>query len=216
MIRSSTTIWMTCLQGLFGIIFMTEATAAETLWRFSVFLDEDPVGYHQFQVKKNATQLELKSEAHFNVKILMINAYSYQHESDETWNGNCLQQISAKTDDNGTQTLVTGGKDSAGFIIQRGQNKESLPSCIMTFAYWNPTILDKSQLLNPQTGEYTHVKITKKGLEKIKVKGTLVDANHYHLESDKFKIDLWYNPNGDWLALDSHLDNGHDLKYRLE
>jgi len=60
MIRSSTTIWMTCLQGLFGIIFMTEATAAETLWRFSVFLDEDPVGYHQFQVKKTLRSLNSK------------------------------------------------------------------------------------------------------------------------------------------------------------
>ena len=56
----------------------------------------------------NGNGVALKSEAQFNVKFLFINAYSYSHKSDETWQGDCLQTITSSTDDNGEQYNVSG------------------------------------------------------------------------------------------------------------
>ena len=78
----------------------------------------------------------------------------------------------------------------------------------MTFAYWNPKILDQKKLLNPQTGDYLLANISTIGKENILVKGQTVNADHYKIDTAKFKIDLWYGPNKEWLALQSVTEDG--------
>ena len=85
----------------------------------------------------------------------------------------------------------------------------------MTFAYWNPQMLVQSKLLNPQTGELTPVTIQHVGRESLKIRDVDAPVNHYHLTSQKFEIDLWYDLKGNWVALDSLIENTRKLRYRL-
>ena len=78
----------------------------------------------------------------------------------------------------------------------------------MTFAYWNPKILQQKKLLNPQTGEYLSANISSLGKENISVKGQTIKADHYKIDTTKFKIDLWYGPDEEWLALQSVTEDG--------
>jgi hypothetical protein len=185
-------------------------------WNFTVYLDEDRVGHHRFSLTETEDMRKLRSEARYTVKLLMIRAYSYEHQADETWRGDCLREIKASTDDNGDRTSVFGNERNGRFELKKGKTDETLPACIMTFAYWNTLMLKQSRLLNPQTGDYTDVKIQAQGRDTIPVRGTLVSAERYHLDAGKFQIDLWYADGGRWVALDSLLDNGRKLRYRME
>lgn len=185
-------------------------------WNFTVYLDEDPVGHHRFTLTETAAMRKLRSEARFTVRILMIKAYSYAHESNESWQGDCLATINARTDDNGDTTAVQGAARAGRFELRKGPVAETLPDCVMTFAYWNPLMLKQSRLLNPQTGDYTTVRIAPQGRETIPVRGEPVGADKYHLDAGKFQIDLWYADGGRWVGLDSLLDNGRKLRYRME
>ena len=78
----------------------------------------------------------------------------------------------------------------------------------MTFAYWNPKILQQKKLLNPQTGDYLSANISSLGQESILVKGQNVKADHYKIDTAKFKIDIWYGQDDEWLALQSLTENG--------
>ncbi|MFM8443703.1 MAG: DUF6134 family protein [Methylococcus sp.] len=189
---------------------------AERDWRFTVYLDDDPVGHHSFTLTESEALRKLRSEARFTVKLLMIKAYGYEHEAEETWRGDCLNALKASTDDNGEKIAVVGSEKNGRFEIKKGTQAETLPSCVMTFAYWNPLILKQSKLLNPQNGEYLNVRIQPQGRETVAVKGKPVAADKYHLDAGKFQIDLWYADGGRWVALDSHLDNGRTLRYRIE
>lgn len=185
-------------------------------WNFTVYLDEDPVGHHRFTLTETEAMRKLRSEARFTVRILMIKAYSYAHESNENWRGDCLATISARTDDNGDTTAVQGKARDGRFELRKGPLAETLPACVMTFAYWNPLMLKQSRLLNPQTGDYTTVRIAPRGRESIPVRGQPVGADKYHLDAGKFQIDLWYADGGRWVGLDSQLENGRKLRYRME
>jgi len=185
-------------------------------WRFTVYLDDDPVGRHSFTLTENEALRKLRSEARFTVKLLMIKAYGYEHEAEETWRGDCLTSLKASTDDNGDKSSVLGQARPDRFELRNGSTAENLPACIMTFAYWNPLILKQSRLLNPQTGEYLDVRIRAQGRENIPVRGQAVTAERYHLDAGKFQIDLWYADGSRWVALDSRLDNGRTLRYRIE
>ena len=197
-----------------------KAAAAEDNWRFDVLLDGKSIGYHHFQLRSDGTQRELLSEARFNVKILFVNVYHYAHDAHEFWDDDCLKRIDSSTDDNGKQRSVRGTRSEQRFTVATKERTDELTSCVMTFAYWNPHILDATHLLNPQTGEYVPVHITRIGAESVTARGISQPADHYRLIGDatiggKLQIDLWYSPNKDWLALESLSENGRILRYQI-
>jgi Family of unknown function (DUF6134) len=190
------------------------AEEAQKQWRFKVMLDDKPIGHHYFTLAENDGRRDLTSEARFNVKLLFVTVYRYVHNSREIFQGDCLESIDARTNDNGKDLPVKGTLEGKGFVVT--SHKTEHPSCIMTFAYWNPSMLSQAQLLNSQTGKYEPVTIKKLATETISVRGKPTPAEHYFVTGDKLKIDLWYSASSDWLALRSTTEDGRALSYQLE
>jgi len=192
---------------------VTSAAIADSTreWRFDVSLDGRPIGHHTFVLREGGDSLELTSEARFRVRVLFINAYSYDHRAHESWRGGCLEKLDARTDSNGKETVVTGTQALGEFRLA-GSKAAPLDACVQTFAYWNPRILEAHRLLNPQTGEYVPVKALLMGRETLEGQ----PADRYRLVGagrEPLQIDLWYTPGRDWLALESLTPEGHRLRY---
>ena len=190
-------------------------------WRFSVSLDGKPIGYHRFELVERGAERELRSEARFTVKVLFFDAYRYAHDNRELWRGDCLAQIEARTDDNGTRKVVRGTQAVAGFVVSTAQRVIELDSCVRTFAYWNPQILAATHLLNPQTGEYVPVRVVHLGADTLAIRGVAQATERYRLVGDaaggeRLQIDLWYSPSQEWLALESTTQDGRRLRYQLQ
>jgi len=185
-------------------------------WSFDVWLDKQKIGTHTFSLD----QSRLQSRARFKVKVLFINAYRYQHQADETWQGQCLSQLTAHTEENKEITDVRGQQQDDQFVIEQKAGRQSLPACVMTFAYWNPEILKQSRLLNPQNAEYLDVTVTDEGRQTIQVKGQHMVAHQYRLNGkyqgkEKLKITVWYDEQQDWVALESITPEGYKIIYKL-
>lgn len=185
-------------------------------WSFEVYLDQQKIGTHTFSLDQN----QLQSRANFKVKVLFINAYRYQHRADEQWQGNCLSQLTAHTEENKEITDVKGAIQNNQFVLDKNGSTQTLPGCIMTFAYWNPEILKQSRLLNPQNAEYLDVTVTDEGSKTIEVKGQTTLTHQYRLNGrlkgkDKLKITLWYDQQQQWVALESITPEGYKIKYKL-
>lgn len=185
-------------------------------WPFTAFLDGKEIGQHRFALTESSSGIVLTSEANFNVKILFINAYQYQHKASEQWQDDCLVSLEASTRENKDIALVTGKQQDGKFDVKGPKGELELPACAMTFAYWNPKMLSQKQLLNPQTGEWLDVNISRTGKETIQVRGQDVSAERYRLTASKMKIDLWYSSDKkEWLALESTTPEGYLISYRL-
>jgi hypothetical protein len=198
-----------------GLVWPTAASARE--WHFDVFLDEKRIGEHRFALRESGTRRELKSDAAFNVRFLFFDAYRYRHEAREIWEGDCLERVEASTDDNGDRLAVTAQREAGTFVVTTDKGASALEapqSCVQTFAYWNPLILEAQRLLNPQTGEYQSVRVQPMGREILD--GTAVDR--YRLigtdaTAPSLQIDLWYATTRDWMALESRTPDGRQLRY---
>lgn len=184
-------------------------------WDFRVFLDEKEIGSHRFDITGSGEARTLTSKARFDVRFLFVNAYSYRHEAVEGWNGDCLARLESHTDDNGKVHQVEAMHRPNETIVQTNGGSERLGECVMTFAYWNPAMLEQSRLLNSQNGEYVDVTITQVGSEQITVRGVSTPARRYALRSKGMAIDLWYSSDDEWLALESVTEGGRHLRYRL-
>ncbi len=183
-------------------------------WRFQVFLDEKPIGFHHFRLNTSGDTRELRGEAQFSVKLLGFSVYDYSHQNMELWQRDCLQQIEASTDDNGKELFVRGNRNGEQLFLEDNSGSRGVPGCVMTFAYWNPEILAQKQLLNAQTGEYLDISVQSLGETMLQLQGRDIPALHYRLRTDEDDIELWYSSDHDWLALSSTTRGGRQLHYR--
>jgi hypothetical protein len=194
----------------------TAAAASERVWQFRVLLDGDEVGSHSFRVSEGEQRGErqVQSDARFTVRFLFIDAYRYAHEARERWQGDCLTRIEARTDDNGDILAVRGERREDGFSVDGPKGRDQLAACVMSFAYWNPRMLQQTRLLNSQTGLWQDVRIEARGEETLTVRGTPTRARRYALRGEDLQIDLWYAGADDWVQLESRVAGGRTLRYQ--
>jgi len=185
-------------------------------WRFGVYLDGRAIGSHTFRVIEEAQGRRVESDARFTVKFLFFTAYTYEHHARERWDGDCLRALDTRTNDGGDSIRVSGMRRTFGFELRTEQGETTLPTCVMTFAYWNPDILRQPRLLNAQTGELQDVRVEPLGEEVLTVLGEPRAAHRYALHTEKFRIDVWYDADERWVQLESLTDNGRLLHYRLQ
>lgn len=186
---------------LLAFIVCSSVNAAQ--WNFRAFLDNKPIGTHRFTLNETGEQRVLQSEADFAVKFIGITAYHYHHVATEHWRGECLQELSATTDDDGK-------------LIKVHLDATELPGCQMSFAYWTPSILAQRRLLNAQTDVLENVKVTRGSDSFIEVHGVATAATCWRIVGASKPIDIWYSAQGEWIGLDSTVAGGRKLSYRLE
>ena len=192
-----------------------QESAAGNSWRFRVWLDDKEIGYHNFFMAENSGMRQLHSEASFEYKLLFVKLYDYEHENREIWNGDCLQSIESRTDANGEPYAVSGQRKEGEFELIASAGDASLPDCIMSFAYWNPSFLQQKRLLNTQNGEYLEVQVSPPTFEELEVRGEQRPSYRYRLAAGALNLDLWYSPDQQWLALESETEGGRILRYEL-
>jgi len=209
------------MERLFAILFLFYASgvsanlSGQDRWQFEVLLDDKKIGYHDFIVSEEDGRQTVSTEANFNVKLLFVNVFSYRHQNEETWRDNCLSSIRSETATNGKDFMLRGQASEGEFQIQTESYKNELPSCVMTFAYWNPEFLKADRLLNSQSGDYEEVIIAKEGEEELQVNGQDIQAIRYSVSGAAAPITLWYAAaDHRWLALESVVKGGRVLRYK--
>lgn len=200
------------------LLFATVDASAEVARRlsFDVFLDERPIGFQHFDLQPTRDGVRVVTQAEFQVKVLRITAFEYDHRNEELWRGRCLQTIESTTNSNGTPYRVSGRTGDSGFLLGDVGQRRLLGDCVGSFAYWDRSQLaGRDRLLNSQTGEYVAVTVRPLGAGSLTLGGREVRVERYALSGRDIDITLAYSAdNGEWLTLDSRLEGGRTLRYR--
>jgi len=194
-------------------LVISNSTYAEE-WNFDAVLNDKVIGQHTFIYENEKTI----SNANFKFEYLFMD-FIYQHKSTETWQEGCLKTISSKTDDDGELYEVSGHIGTDRFLVTTNNKTTELPSCVMTFAYGNPKILDQKKLMNSQNGEYLDVDIRFLREENHKVKGKEILTDLWQIKAKSgdgdLLVQLWYDKNMNWVGLKSPTPIG-DMQYKLK
>ena len=195
---------------LLGLLSTAPALARE--WHFDVTVDGLPIGTHDLVLRESGDARSVQSDMRYGVALLGM---SYTQHAEETWQADCLTRLDTRTEDRGNTITVAGRLEAGGFVVDGPRGQAQLPACVMTFAYWNPRVLRQTHLVNLQTGVWTPVTVHDLGKESIDVRGTSRAANHFRVDTERNRIELWYSPENEWLGLRSTTRDGHVLTYRL-
>ena len=193
---------------------LTPFLAYSEEWAFDAILNDKVIGQHTFQVGSTKTL----SKTNFHIEFLFMDIY-YQHRSEEAWSKGCLQSIKSSTNDDGERFEVEGKIEGGHLSLVSNSIPNKLTGCVMTFAYWDKNILKQKHLLNSQNGEYLEVDIRPLAKETIEVRGESTPTQRYELKATKdgierLTIQLWYDKNLNWVALQSPTPIG-DIFYKL-
>ncbi len=205
---------MRTLSLFIAFILAAPASAATGTWNFRVLLDDREIGQHRYELQPRGDDMELRSEARFDVRPLFFSAYRYEHESVERWHDGCLQSLRSRTVTNGEQIVVTARESGGNLTVDRPAGRDIHPGCVKSFAYWDPRILEAHALLNSQTGELVPVRVTELGPDAVSVQGQGLRAVRHRISGTGLQIDVWY-AGGDWVALEALTDGGRRLRYEL-
>lgn len=194
------------------------AYSQETSYVYSIWYNDKRIGEHEFVIARGPEGTRVRSEARMEFRVLFVPVYRYRHVASEYWQGGCLAELSAETDDNGTLYEVTATAGPEGLSIDQGPdpaNTQTLTTidCAASFAYWDLDLLQQENLLNSQTGELAPAVLVRQGSEE--VGGS--QSDRYVLQAEGLSpIQLWYRE-GDqrWLQLETVRDGG-TLTYRFE
>ena len=86
----------------------------------------------------------------------------------------------------------------------------------MSFAYWNPRLVQQTQLVDPQTGRLEAARFERVADEDIDVQGRPQRAQGWRLSTGRQRITVWYAATGGrWIGLDADAPGGRRLRYRL-
>lgn len=197
------------------------ASPSPTEWQFTVRLDGKPIGTHRFVLERgNERSAQLRSEARFDVTLLGMSLYRYRHEATERWSEGCLAAIEARTDDNGRRTELLGQAQGKGFELQlRGNADAPAPpvptgGCLMSFAYWNPALATQTRLLDPGSGRVEPVAIGVPPAAAADLEAAGGRLRGLRIGGLAQPIDVWYVGER-WVGLDTVVDGGRRLSYRL-
>jgi len=201
------------------ILAATPARAAGESARYvyDVSFDKRPIGTHSFEIDRSGASKRVRSKADFQVRIMFVSLYRYEHQADEHWQNGCLQRLDSETDDNGQRFAVRIDDQEASLQVRRiapEADSEVLPvDCGATFAYWDLEQLERGALINSQTGKLTPVTLTLEGDERLGGE----DARRYRLDpAGMDAITLWYRVSDQrWLQLETRRESGV-LRYRLQ
>lgn len=206
------------MRGLLNVSIMLSSLAAAPAgaadWDFRVLLDGRAIGRHVFSVRESEGLQQVTSEARFDVRILFIPAWRYDHRAVERWDDGCLRSLDSWTVTNGERSSVIARGQGERLTVRRREGQEEHRGCLMSFAYWDPRILDAERLLNSQTGELMPVEIRPLGAELLEVQGRPRMAERHRIAGENLQIDLWY-AEGRWVALEALAPGGRVLRYEL-
>lgn len=178
----------------------SDVAAVSGAWDFIAALDGKPIGTHRFNVEGPVDSQSVFSRAAFDVSLLKIPVYRYRILDHERWQGDCLRQLRSDTEDDGKSMHV---------------DQEFKGECVMSFAYWNPRLVNQTKLVNPQTGDIETVSFERLRDQTLTVRGQPQLAQGWLLQAPKQRISIWYSAGtGRWIGLDAEVKGGRVLTYR--
>ena len=196
----------------FSLSLLASHVVAAQTYAFDVFVDERNIGTQVFNVKRSGQKIQVKTTADFEVRIALIPFFNYDHDCTEVYTDGCLDSITSKTDKDGEELFVKGRKTEAGFsVTSKKGSKTYKDTCIRAFSYWDKTLLKgRKRLLNSENGDYDKVKFSPLGDATLKGK----KVKKYALEAHGVSIYLYYSATGEWLRLETTLEDDKKLSYQ--
>ncbi|MBM3513748.1 MAG: hypothetical protein FJX59_08535 [Alphaproteobacteria bacterium] len=181
---------------------------------FDVFRKRSRVGEHRIVFARDGERLSVNAYFRLSVKVLFINAYTFDYQSTEIWDGQNLIGLSANVDDGGKLASITAKRDGELFRIDGPRGPVLSSSWVFPTNHWHRGQVETPTILNTLTGQLANITVVRKGIDRIDTANGPVDAEHFEYTGDLRDTDVWYDRDGRWVKMSFKAKDGSKIEYR--
>lgn len=182
--------------------------------RFDILMADDVIGYHQVEFDGFGDELLVETRIEIEVKLLFLTLFEYSHRSAETWKAGRLEAFASNTNDDGRLDSVIGRARENGFEVQGRRGTALAPADVMVGSFWNPDILSRDLLIDPQKGTLEEQVIHDRERITLSIGGEPCPVTRYRLSSI-LDGEVYYDDRGKWVGGDFE-KKGTNIRYRLQ
>ncbi len=188
-----------------------DAAGPRTL-TYRILMGDDPIGTETVKLDPQGDVTRVAVTATTRVKVLFIN-FRYDHQREEVWKGGTLDQMRAKTDDDGTPHSMEMARRGAGYALTVDGKAGEVPANALPLTLWTPEVLKRPTLLSVIDGKPYNVRVESLGAETLDIGGRAIKATHHRISGD-VERDLWFDADGTLLKT-RFKRSGYDVTYIL-
>jgi hypothetical protein len=158
----------------------------------SVFGD---IGTYSNMVEPTRDGVTVKTQAHFEVKMLGVRMHREDAERTERWQGNRLVAFRGVTDKGDGPVEVKGEARGNNFVITSPQGTTTAPGSVHPANPWSSNFLHSNTMMRPDTGKLEQVRIGGGQETAVKLDSANVPAVKYELDGTS-KYTVWLDERG--------------------
>ena len=170
---------------------------------YELFRNNNSIGYHKYDFKRDGDDLSIISEVSFKITKLGVDLYKYFEKSEENYEKGIFKSYSSKTKQNKKDRFVNIKLDNSnnhlnieGSSYTGIANKEFIVG-----TWWNHEIVKAKAQISGISGRIIHQTVTFVGKETIKIEGKSYKTLRFNFKSSdktlpaskKLNTDVWYD-----------------------
>ena len=181
---------------------------------FDIYRKKSRVGEQRMSFRRDGDRLLVTAHFHLAVKVLFIEAYSFDYEASEIWRDGKLIGLSATVDDDGKGANTTARVDGDLFRIEGPSGAILTSSWVFPSNHWHRGQVSAKTIINTLTGKLAQINVLSRGIDRIDTGGGPVDAEHFEYTGDLHDTEVWYDREGRWVKMTFKAGDGSRIEYR--
>jgi hypothetical protein len=197
--RTNPLAWLaTMMIGLIGAIVAADPANAQSSAQFtyrvshSVFGD---IGTYTNTVEPTRDGATVKTQAHFEVKMMGLRMYREEADRTERWQGNRLVSFRGVTDKGNGPQEVKGEARGSSFVINSPEGTITAPWSVHPANPWSSSFLHSNTMMRPDTGKLEQVRVGSGQETAVKIDNANIPAVKYEVDGST-KYTVWLDGRG--------------------
>ena len=169
---------------------------------YELFRNNNSIGYHKYDFKRDGDNLQILSEVSFKITKLGVDLYKYFAKSEENYENGIFKSYFSETKQNKKDRYVNIIHDPSidKLIIDGSSYKGEANKDFIVGTWWNHEIIKKQAQISGISGRIIEQTVTFVGKEEIKIGDKLYKTLRFNFkssdetlpESKKLNTDIWY------------------------
>jgi len=192
---------------------------------YELFRNNQSIGYHKYNFKRNDDKLSILSEVSFKISKLGVDLYKYFAKSEENYLKGEFQSYYSKTKQNKKDRYVNIEFDPTknNLIIDGSSYKGEANKEFIVGTWWNHEIVKAKAQISGISGRIIEQTVTFIGKESIKIGEKTYKTLRFNFKSSdvtlpdskKLNTDIWYEENT-YLWVKAAFEKTGNWEYRLK
>ena len=192
---------------------------------YELFRNNQAIGYHKYDFKREGDNLSIFSEVSFKIKKLGVDLYKYFAKSEEIYENGIFKSYKSKTKQNKKDRYVNINIDPANksLIIDGSSYKGKASKNFIVGTWWNHEIVKAKAQISGISGRVIEQSVTFIGKEEVIIGDKTYKTLHFNFrssdetlpESKRLNTDIWYEEET-FLWVKAAFDKSGYWEYRVK